>query len=100
MSHQNILLFLQNYFFHEYILSHNFFLFQKKAIVLLRNPISVLNKIPLNFLPETELKSLIYEMAEFEIVEIERKDFKTFFEKLLYLKFKKLGESKENNENK
>ena len=27
-------------------------------------------------------------------------DFKTFFEKLLYLKFKKLGESKENSKNK
>lgn len=80
--------------------SNNFFDFQKKVIILLRNPIPVLNKIPINFLPETELKSLIYEMAEFEIVEIERKDFKTFFEKLLYLKFKKLGESKENSKNK
>ncbi len=72
--------------------SNNFFDFQKKVIILF--------KIPINFLPETELKSLIYEMAEFEIVEIERKDFKTFFEKLLYLKFKKLGESKENSKNK
>ena len=75
--------------------SSKFFDFQKKAIILLRNPISVLNKIPINFLPETELKSLIYEMAEFEIVEIEKSDFKTFFEKMLYLKFKKLGEKYE-----
>jgi hypothetical protein len=64
--------------------SNNFFDFKKKAIIYVRDSISAFDKIPIKFLPETELKSLIKEMVELDIVELEDKDFKTFIEKIAY----------------
>lgn len=64
--------------------SNNFFDFKKKAIIYVRDSISAFDKIPIKFLPETELKSLIKEMVELDIIELEDKDFKTLVEKIAY----------------
>lgn len=64
--------------------SNRFFDFKKKAMIYLRDTIPAFEKIPIRFLPETELKSLIREMMELDIIELEHSDFKTMFEKMAY----------------
>ena len=72
----------------EYLLreisSNNFFNKKKKATIYLRDSSTVFEKFSIVFLPETELKSLIQEMLELEIVELEDKDFATLTEKIAY----------------
>lgn len=64
--------------------SNRFFDFKKKAMIYLRDTIPAFEKIPIRFLPETELKSLIREMMELDIIELEHSDFKTMLEKMAY----------------
>ena len=78
----------------EYLLneisSSQFFDFKKRAVLYLRDKISI------RFLPETELKSVIREMINLNIVELEKNDFNSFTEKLTYGRLiRELGKSKE-----
>jgi hypothetical protein len=84
----------------EYILreveSNKFFDFKKKAVIYLRDTLPVFDRLSTRFLPETELKSIIREMVELNIVEIEKEDFKTLTEKMSYANLiRKLNKSKE-----
>ena len=84
----------------EYLLneisSSQFFDFKKRAVLYLRDTISAFNKISIRFLPETELKSVIREMINLNIVEFEKNDFNSFTEKLTYSRLiRELGKSKE-----
>ena len=84
----------------EYLLneisSSQFFDFKKRAVLYLRDTISAFNKISIRFLPETELKSVIREMINLNIVELKKNDFNSFTEKLTYGRLiRELGKSKE-----
>lgn len=84
----------------EYILreisSNSLFDFRKKITIYLKNPSPAFKRVPIRFLPETEIKSLLQEMLELDIVELEENDFKTFSEKIAYASLlRKLGKSKE-----
>ena len=69
--------------------SDNIFDFKKKAIIYMRDSI-----------PETELKSLIREIIQLDIAELEHTDFKTFVEKISYGRLvKELKNKMENDEN-
>ena len=62
----------------------------------MKNPSPAFKRVPIRFLPETEIKSLLQEMLELDIVELEENDFKTFSEKIAYASLlRKLGKSKE-----
>lgn len=64
--------------------SSSFFDFKKKAMIYIRDTIPIFERIPIRFLPETELKSIIREMIELDIVELEHSDFRTLVEKMAY----------------
>ncbi|RRD40601.1 hypothetical protein EII29_01270 [Leptotrichia sp. OH3620_COT-345] len=72
----------------EYILreveADGLFDFRKKAVIYLRDSIPAFERLSIRFLPETELKNLIREMLELDIIELEESDFRTFAEKLNY----------------
>ena len=80
--------------------SDNIFDFKKKAIIYMRDSIPAFDKVPMRFLPETELKSLIREIIQLDIAELEHTDFKTFVEKISYGRLvKELKNKMENDEN-
>jgi hypothetical protein len=80
--------------------SNNFFDFKKKAIIYIRDSIPAFDRVPIRFLPETELKSLIREIIELDIAELEHTDFKTFVEKISYSRLvKELKNKMENDRN-
>ena len=80
--------------------SDNIFDFKKKAIIYMRDSIPAFEKVPRRFLPETELKSLIREIIQLDIAELEHTDFKTFVEKISYGRLvKELKNKMENDEN-
>lgn len=80
--------------------SNNFFDFKKKAIIYIRDSIPAFDRVPIRFLPETELKSLIREIIELDIAELEHMDFKTFVEKISYSRLvKELKNKMENDRN-
>ena len=80
--------------------SNNFFDFKKKAIIYIRDSIPAFDRVPIRFLPETELKSLIREIIELDIAELEHTDFKTFVEKISYGRLvKELNNKMENDRN-
>ena len=67
---------------------------------LMRDSIPAFDKVPMRFLPETELKSLIREIIQLDIAELEHTDFKTFVEKISYGRLvKELKNKMENDEN-
>ncbi|MDO5089423.1 MAG: hypothetical protein Q4D53_06515 [Leptotrichiaceae bacterium] len=72
----------------EYILREveagGFFDFKKKAVIYLRDSIPAFDRLSVRFLPETELKNLVREMLELDIVELEKMDFRTLTEKIAY----------------
>ena len=80
--------------------SNTFFDFKKKAIIYIRDSIPAFDRVPIRFLPETELKSLIREIIELDIAELEHTDFKTFVEKISYSRLvKELKNKMENDRN-
>ena len=80
--------------------SNNFFDFKKKAIIYIRDSIPAFDRVPIRFLPETELKSLIREIIQLDIAELEHTDFKTFVEKISYGRLvKELKNKMENDRN-
>ena len=80
--------------------SDNIFDFKKKAIIYMRDSIPAFDKVPMRFLPETELKSLIREIIQLDIAELEHTDFKTFVEKISYGRLVKELKNKMENEEK
>ena len=70
----------------------------KEASVIVRNCIKEFEKVPIRFLPKTEVKNVAEEMIELGIAELEENDFSTLAEKFLlknYFKNKKEGEKNE-----